>query len=130
MWRFKLIILLGAIMCVTQMKSNNPFGCYITRYVVYNNNGRTSLAPSERTLCVDRDKITVPYTLQGKKSWEISYMGTVKLNKYNNFFFHKFYLKNKKIYCYISDERIVTGDDNQIYYMIELDGQVQLADKK
>lgn len=117
-----------AFICVSPILARNPVGYYKVKYVAYNNNGKTDVAVSERTLRVDETRLTVLNTPQGLKYWEVNYQGKVNLSRFNNFTFHKYYLVNKHVYCYISDDRVIEGKDGRIYYLIEFDGQVQLAD--
>ncbi len=125
----KIVMLIFVLaMCIVSTNARNPVGYYYVKYIAYNNNGKTDLAVSKRTVYVEKNKITAFNTLQGKKYWEVKYLGMVNMSKYGNFSFHKFYLKNKGMYFYVSDERMITGKDGRLYYMIEFDGQVQLAD--
>ena len=126
MKRFILILL--ALMSLVILQARNPVGYYYVKYVVYNNNGKTDLSKSERTLYLEKDKLTVLNTPQGRKNWELEYLGLVNLSRYNNFAFHKYYLINKNVYFYVSDERMIEGYNRHVYYLIEFDGQVQLAD--
>ncbi len=124
----RIIVLFAITMCFVIANARNPIGYYNVKYIAYNNGGKTDLAVSKRTIYVDKHKITALNTPQGKKYWEVNYLGTVNMSKYGNFSFHKFYLTNKGVYFYVSDEKMITGKDGRLYYLIEFDGQVQLAD--
>lgn len=100
---------------------------YVVKYITYNANGRTALSPVNMPLETTPTRITVYNTQKGKKYWEVNYHGLVNLSKYDNFRFHKYYLKNKGVYFYISESRIFSGPNNQKYYMIDFDGEIQFA---
>ncbi len=76
---------------------------------------------------IGNNRITVHNTKSGKKYWDVEYMGTVSLSKYNNFRFKKYYLTNKRVYFYISEQKVFTGPNNVKYYMIDFDGEIQFA---
>jgi len=113
--------------CALSMSARNPYGCYKTKYVLFNNNGKTDASPSERTIYVSENSISVPQTSTGSKRWDVKYLGVINYAKYKNLAFHKFYFINKKVYCYISDEKVFQMN-GRLYYIIEFDGQTQIAD--
>lgn len=107
--------------------SDSPLDKSYTIKYTTNKGDKTVLNRVDIPLKIASDRITVYNTTNGKKYWEVNYLGVVKISKYNNFIFHKFYLVNKKVYFYISDQKVFTGPNNVTYYMIDFDGELQFA---
>ena len=72
--------------------ARDPKGYYNIKYIAYNNRGKTDLAVSERTIYVEKHRITAFNTLQGRKYWEVDYLGTVHMSSsrlnMRNYIFH------------------------------------------
>lgn len=112
---------------ITDLLGYEVQSSYVVKYITYNINGKAVLNPVNISLEISPTRITIYNIQKGKKYWDANYYGLVSLSKYNNFRFHKYYLKNKKVYLYISESRIFSGPNNLKYYMIDFDGEIQFA---
>lgn len=106
---------------------NNNCRSYVVKFTTYQLGDKTALNPVNMPLEISDDRITVYNTRSGTKYWEVKYLGTVTMSKYNNFEFHKYYLVNKGVYFYISVKRIFTGPGDVLHYMIDFDGELEFA---
>ena len=113
---------------IVQARSNSQHNkSYVVKYTTYKLGEKTALNPVNMPLEISDDRITVYNTKSGTKYWDVKYLGTVTMSKYNNFEFHKYYLVNKGVYFYISVKRIFTGPGDVLHYMIDFDGELEFA---
>lgn len=125
--KFGLLIFLSVFAFV--VNARNPFTSYSVKATSYQYGERTVFQPANNTVVVSSDKITVYGTMSGTKYWYTQYLGTATLPQWGNKIFHKFYLTNKKVYFYVSDQKIMSGPtkNSTRFYVIVFDGEIQLA---
>ena len=123
-------IFLAITMCMFAfafvLQAREPYGDYICRYIVTGN--PTTYHKIYNPLKITHQGIQVKNTNNGTKMWLAKYQGPVRLsNSGGSERFHNFYLTKQHVDFSISDRKIATYQGKQ-YYVIILDGQIQLAE--
>lgn len=118
LWLFFMITIIS--------QAREPYGDYIVRYIVTDSAYHSIYNP----LKITHVGIRVENTNFGTKFWEAEYKGAVYLtNSGGSEKFHKFYLTNQYVEFSISDRKCVSYK-GKWYYIIIVDGQVQLAEPR
>jgi hypothetical protein len=122
----KLISLLLVILVSISAFAREPYGDYIARYIV-TDNGNTYHA-IYNPIKITHAGIQVKNTNAGTKTWAATYQGPIRLtNRGGSERFHNFYLTNQHVEFSISDRPLVPYN-GKTYYLINFDGQWQLAE--
>ena len=114
------MLLLGVVMA----EAREPYGDYVCRYIVENGRYHEIYNPIKIT----HYGIQVKNTNAGTKIWQANYQGPIRLtNRGGSERFHNFYLTNQRVEFSISD-RPCASYNGKKYYIINFDGQWQLAE--
>ncbi|MCM1140840.1 MAG: hypothetical protein NC453_19905 [Muribaculum sp.] len=126
----KLIFLLTlVILGVTSAFAREPYGDYIARYIVTMENGRPTYHTIYNPIKITHQGIQVKNTNAGTKTWAAHYNGPVRLffQSGRQVVTHNFTLTNQHVEFSISDQAIERYN-GRYYYVINFDGQYQLAE--
>lgn len=126
----KLVILIAFIlMGITSVFAREPYGDYISRYIVTLENGRPTYHPIYNPIKITHQGIQVKNTNAGTKIWAAYYNGPVRLFFQSGLqvITHSFTLTNQHVEFSISDQAIERYN-GKYYHVINIDGQYQLAE--
>lgn len=124
MKKFLLLILVAAASFTALARE--PYGDYICRYIVLDNGNY--FHPVYNPIKITHQGIQAKNTNAGTKTWEARYQGPIRLtNQGGSERFHNFYLVNQNVEFSISDRPVVPYNGKN-YYLINFDGQWQLAE--
>lgn len=120
-----LFLLIGAVIA----NAREPYGDYVARYIVTGNGQSIQYHDIYNPLKITHTGIRVQNTNAGTKTWATNYLGTFTMtNAGGSETFHRFYLTNQHVYFEISD-RALLHLNGKYYYLINFDGQFQLAER-
>ena len=120
----KAIMFLMLLLGVVTAEAGEPYGDYVCRYIVENGRYHEIYNPIKIT----HYGIQVKNTNAGTKIWKANYQGPIRLtNRGGSERFHNFYLTNQRVEFSISD-RPCASYNGKKYYIINFDGQRQLAE--
>ena len=120
----KVIMILMLLLGVVTAEAREPYGDYVCRYIVENGRYHVIYNPIKIT----HYGIQVKNTNAGTKIWKANYQGPIRLtNRGGSERFHNFYLTNQRVEFSIS-ARPCASYHGKKYYIINFDGQWQLAE--
>ena len=120
----KVFMILMLLLGVVTAEAREPYGDYVCRYIVENGRYHVIYNPVKIT----HYGIQVKNTNAGTKTWQAIYQGPIRLtNRGGSEIFHNFYLINQRVEFSISD-RPCASFNGKKYYIINFDGQWQLAE--
>lgn len=120
----KVIMILMLLLGVVMAEAMEPYGDYVCRYIVEKGRYQKIYNPIKIT----HYGIQVKNTNAGTKIWQAIYQGPIRLtNRGGSERFHNFYLTNQRVEFSISD-RPCASHNGKKYYIINFDGQWQLAE--
>ena len=129
----KLIMLFCLFACfVANVYAREPYGDYICRYIVtYNSQtNETEYHQIYNPIKITHMGIRAENTNKGTKTWLADYRGTNWVTvSGNSEKFHNFYLTKQYVEFSISDRKFLYYN-GKFYYIIILDGQMQLAEPR
>lgn len=125
----KIIILLLLVVASISVYAREPYGDYIARYIVTMENGRPTYHSIYNPIKITHQGIQVKNTNAGTKTWATHYNGPVRLffQSGRQVVTHNFTLTNQHVEFSISDQAIERYN-GKYYYVINFDGQYQLAE--
>ncbi len=126
----KFICILTVIICgIASAVGRDPYGDYISRYIVTMENGRPTYHAIYNPIKITHQGIQVKNTNAGTKTWATHYNGPVRLffKSGRQVVTHNFTLINQHVEFSISDQAIERYN-GKCYHVINFDGQYQLAE--
>ncbi len=108
--------------------SGSPYHSYVSRFIVENNGSQATYRRINNPITITSNSLYVKNTNAGDKRWDIRYLGSSNTNLGGSYqSFHNFYLTNKGVNFNISEIPFYSYGGKK-YYVIIIDGQIQLAE--
>lgn len=117
------------ILGIASTVAREPYGDYISRYIITMENGRPTYRTIYNPIKITLQGIQVKNTNAGTKTWATHYNGPVRLflQSGRQVVTHNFTLTNQHVEFSITDQAIERYNW-KYYHVINFDGQYQLAE--